>query len=49
MNNMGPHPFELSYSYGRALQTSTLRTWAENQDDLSVAHSVLLIDVTWLI
>ncbi|MEC7688520.1 MAG: class I fructose-bisphosphate aldolase, partial [Candidatus Thermoplasmatota archaeon] len=40
MNNMGPHPFELSYSYGRALQASTLRTWAENQDDLSVAHSV---------
>ena len=40
MNNMGPHPFELSYSYGRALQSSTLKTWAENQDDISVAHSV---------
>ena len=40
MNNMGPHPFELSYSYGRALQASALKTWAENQDDISVAHSV---------
>ena len=40
MNNMGPHPFELSYSYGRALQASTLKTWAENQDDLSKPHSV---------
>ncbi|MBI31769.1 MAG: fructose-bisphosphate aldolase class I [Euryarchaeota archaeon] len=40
MNNMGPHPFELSYSYGRALQATTLKTWADNQNDLSKSHSV---------
>ena len=40
MNNMGPHPFQLSYSYGRALQATTLKTWANNQDDVSVAHKV---------
>jgi len=40
MNNLGPHPFELSYSYGRALQATTLKTWAENQDDVSIAHAV---------
>lgn len=40
MNNMGPHPFQLSYSYGRALQATTLKTWAKNRDDVSVAHKV---------
>jgi fructose-bisphosphate aldolase, class I len=27
MNAMGPHPWELSFSYGRALQASALRAW----------------------
>ncbi len=40
MNNMGPHPFQLSYSYGRALQSSALKTWAENRDDVGQSHEV---------
>jgi fructose-bisphosphate aldolase class I len=27
MNAMGPHPWELSFSYGRALQASALKAW----------------------
>ena len=27
MNAMGPQPWELSFSYGRALQASALRAW----------------------
>lgn len=28
MNAMGPHPWQLSFSYGRALQDEALRAWA---------------------
>jgi fructose-bisphosphate aldolase class I len=28
MSTLGPHPWPLSFSYGRALQESALRTWA---------------------
>jgi fructose-bisphosphate aldolase, class I len=28
MNRMGPHPWALTFSYGRALQTAALMTWA---------------------
>ena len=28
MNAMGPHPWELSFSYGRALQAPSLKAWA---------------------
>ena len=34
MNKRGPHPWQLSYSFGRALQASTLKAWggaAENE------------------
>jgi fructose-bisphosphate aldolase class I len=27
MNAMGPHPWQLSFSYGRALQEDALKTW----------------------
>ena len=27
MNAMGPHPWELSFSYGRALQAPALKAW----------------------
>jgi fructose-bisphosphate aldolase class I len=27
MNALGPHPWELSFSYGRALQAPTLKAW----------------------
>ncbi len=29
MNAMGPHPWELSFSYGRALQAPALKAWGE--------------------
>jgi fructose-bisphosphate aldolase class I len=35
MNQLGPHPWELSFSYGRALQAPALKAWggqAENYD-----------------
>jgi fructose-bisphosphate aldolase class I len=30
MNAMGPHPWQLSFSYGRALQEDALKTWKGN-------------------
>src|SRR5918994_3821328 len=36
MNRMGPHPWELSFSYGRALQAAAQQAWkgdAANRDD----------------
>lgn len=32
MNAMGPQPWELSFSYGRALQASALRAWGGDPD-----------------
>ncbi len=38
MNSMGyGHPWQLSYSYGRALLSNALKTWA---DDSSVEHTI---------
>jgi fructose-bisphosphate aldolase class I len=28
MNEFGPHPWQLSFSYGRALQEEALKAWA---------------------
>jgi fructose-bisphosphate aldolase class I len=33
MNKLGPHPWELSYSFGRALQASALQAWGGNPDN----------------
>jgi hypothetical protein len=30
MNLMGPHPWPLSFSYGRAMQTAALRLWSKD-------------------
>lgn len=30
MNQLGPHPWQLSFSYGRALQDDALKAWAGN-------------------
>jgi fructose-bisphosphate aldolase class I len=30
MNQMGPHPWPLSFSYGRAMQTAALKAWAKD-------------------
>ena len=30
MNQMGPHPWPLSFSYGRAMQQAALKLWAKD-------------------
>jgi fructose-bisphosphate aldolase, class I len=34
MNKLGPHPWELSFSYGRALQASALQAWGGNAGNI---------------
>ena len=33
MNQRGPHPWQLSFSYGRALQAPALAAWAGKQEN----------------
>ncbi len=40
MNRMGPHPWELSFSYGRALQAPALSTWAGKREQEPAAQAV---------
>jgi fructose-bisphosphate aldolase class I len=43
MNKLGEDlPWPLSFSYGRALQSSALVAWGENMDDTANAQSKLL-------
>ena len=38
MNARGPHPWELSFSYGRALQAPALKAWAGKAENVPVAQ-----------
>jgi fructose-bisphosphate aldolase class I len=38
MNRIGPHPWELSFSYGRALQQSVLEAWKGKRENVSAAQ-----------
>ena len=38
MNNMGPLPWELSFSYGRALIATALKTWSGKTDQVEAAQ-----------
>ena len=40
MNALGDHPWELSFSYGRALQEDTLKTWQGKPDRVGQAQNV---------
>ncbi|KAL8272995.1 hypothetical protein Esti_003048 [Eimeria stiedai] len=42
MNRMGPHPWALTFSYGRALQASTLKAWGGKEENKAKAQAVLL-------
>lgn len=42
MNQLGPHPWALSFSYGRALQASCLKAWAGKSANKGAAQKVLL-------
>jgi fructose-bisphosphate aldolase, class I len=38
MNAMGPHPWELSFSYGRALQAPALKAWEGKPENVQAAQ-----------
>jgi fructose-bisphosphate aldolase class I len=42
LNRHAPQPWELSFSYGRALQAPVLRTWAGDEANVAAAQEVLL-------
>jgi fructose-bisphosphate aldolase class I len=39
MNKLGPHPWELSFSYGRALQAAPLKAWKGEASNLAAAQA----------
>ena len=42
MNAMGKHPWEVSFSYGRALQAPVLAAWMGKESNVAVAQQALL-------
>jgi fructose-bisphosphate aldolase class I len=41
MNKIGPHPWELSFSYGRALQAPALKAWRGDEANLAAGQEAL--------
>ena len=39
MNKLGPHPWQLSFSYGRALQAPTLKEWKGETSNVGAAQA----------
>ncbi len=42
MNALGPHPWQLSFSYGRALQAPALKAWAGKPENVAAAQAAYL-------
>lgn len=42
MNAMGPHPWQVSFSYGRALQAPVLTAWQGQESNAAAAQAALL-------
>jgi Fructose-1,6-bisphosphate aldolase len=42
MNRRGPHPWELSFSYGRALQAPAIKAWGGSDDRAAAGQAALL-------
>lgn len=42
MNQLGPHPWALSFSYGRALQAPALRAWAGDAANLAAGQAAFM-------
>ena len=42
MNARGPHPWELSFSYGRALQAPALKAWRGDPANVAAAQEAYL-------
>ena len=40
MNKVGPHPWQLTFSYGRALQDGALRAWKGSSDNVAEAQKI---------
>lgn len=38
MNELGPHPWQLTFSYGRALQAEPLKVWSGEADNIPAAQ-----------
>ncbi len=38
MNKLGPHPWQLSFSYGRALQAPALKAWLGKEENAEAAQ-----------
>jgi fructose-bisphosphate aldolase, class I len=38
MNELGPHPWQLSFSYGRALQAPALKAWGGKPENVEAAQ-----------
>jgi len=43
MNRVGPHPWELSFSYGRALQAPPLEAWRGHDENVQAAQKAFYI------
>jgi fructose-bisphosphate aldolase class I len=41
MNKMGPHPWELSFSYGRALQAPAINAWKGEASNVEAGQRAL--------
>jgi fructose-bisphosphate aldolase class I len=41
MNAMGPHPWQVSFSYGRALQAPVLTAWRGQESNVAAAQQAL--------
>ena len=42
MNALGPHPWELSFSYGRALQAPALKAWGGKAENVEAGQAAYL-------
>lgn len=40
INKLGPHPWQLTFSYGRALQGSAIETWGGKPENVAAAQKV---------
>jgi fructose-bisphosphate aldolase, class I len=42
MNKLGPHPWQLSFSYGRALQAPALKAWSGKAENVAAGQAAYL-------
>ena len=42
MNQLGPHPWQLSFSYGRALQAAALKAWKGEAANVDAGRAAFL-------